>query len=135
MISTGWTILRQPDRDDAGGQGANPECREADYSRQAFYPLTLPLTVGPGSISVAITVGTNRPEGSEWHWPTDRRDAPELGFDRPVHLRELSLRGTDRALPAGVHRGADSPEPAERPAADGGSVAGRKNIPHFGLKS
>ena len=62
MISTGWTLLRQPDRDDAGGQGANPECREADYSRQAFYPLTLPLTVGPGSISVAITVGTNRPE-------------------------------------------------------------------------
>jgi multiple antibiotic resistance protein len=31
--------------------------------------LTLPLTVGPGSISVAITVGANRPEGSEWRWP------------------------------------------------------------------
>jgi hypothetical protein len=26
-----------------------------DVSRRAFYPLTLPLTVGPGSISVAIT--------------------------------------------------------------------------------
>jgi multiple antibiotic resistance protein len=25
----------------------------------AFYPLTLPLTVGPGSISVAITLGAN----------------------------------------------------------------------------
>jgi len=24
--------------------------------------------VGPGSISVAITVGANRPEGSEWRW-------------------------------------------------------------------
>ncbi len=36
--------------------------------RQAFYPLTLPLTVGPGSISVAITVGANRTEGSEWRW-------------------------------------------------------------------
>jgi multiple antibiotic resistance protein len=69
VISTGWTLLRQPDRDDAGGKGAGPECSEADYSRQAFYPLTLPLTVGPGSISVAITVGANRPEGSEWHWP------------------------------------------------------------------
>ena len=33
--------------------------------RQAFYPLTLPLTVGPGS----ITVGANRTEGAEWRWP------------------------------------------------------------------
>ena len=30
-----------------------------DPVRQAFYPLTLPLTVGPGSISVAITLGAN----------------------------------------------------------------------------
>ena len=37
--------------------------------RQAFYPLTLPLTVGPGSIAVAITVGANRTEGSQWRWP------------------------------------------------------------------
>ncbi len=26
---------------------------------RAFYPLTFPLTVGPGSISVAITLGAN----------------------------------------------------------------------------
>jgi multiple antibiotic resistance protein len=30
-----------------------------DVFRQAFYPLTLPLTVGPGSILVAITLGAN----------------------------------------------------------------------------
>jgi multiple antibiotic resistance protein len=69
VISTGWTLLRQPDHEDGGDKGASSECNEADYSRQAFYPLTLPLTVGPGSISVAIAVGANRPEGSEWHWP------------------------------------------------------------------
>jgi multiple antibiotic resistance protein len=28
---------------------------------EAFYPLTMPLTVGPGSISVAITLGSQRP--------------------------------------------------------------------------
>jgi multiple antibiotic resistance protein len=28
---------------------------------KAFYPLTLPLTVGPGAISVAITIGANFP--------------------------------------------------------------------------
>src|SRR5438309_3487242 len=37
--------------------------------RQAFYPLTLRLTVDPGSIAVAITVGANRTEGAEWRWP------------------------------------------------------------------
>ena len=26
---------------------------------QAFYPLTMPLTVGPGSIAVALTLGSN----------------------------------------------------------------------------
>src|SRR5260370_28800943 len=31
--------------------------------QKAFYPLTLPLTVGPGSISVAITLGANEPHG------------------------------------------------------------------------
>ena len=67
VISTGWTLLRQPN--DEIGKGSNRECSEEDYTRQAFYPLTLPLTVGPGSISVAITVGANRPEGSQWHWP------------------------------------------------------------------
>ena len=69
VISTGWTLLRQPDQDGAGEKGAERECSESNYSRQAFYPLTLPLTVGPGSISVAIAVGANRSEGSEWQWP------------------------------------------------------------------
>lgn len=68
VISTGWALLRQPD-DAVDGKDAGRECHEVDYSRQAFYPLTLPLTVGPGTISVAIAVGANRPEGSEWRWP------------------------------------------------------------------
>lgn len=69
VISTGWALLRQPNDEDSDGKGTRKECSEADFSRQAFYPLTLPLTVGPGSISVAITVGANRTEGSEWRWP------------------------------------------------------------------
>jgi len=69
VISTGWALLRQPNDGETNEKDARRECNEADYSRQAFYPLTLPLTVGPGSISVAISVGANRPEGSEWRWP------------------------------------------------------------------
>ena len=67
VISTGWTLLRHSDDDDAAQDPKKP-CSEANYMRQAFYPLTLPLTVGPGSIAVAITVGANRHEGSEWDW-------------------------------------------------------------------
>jgi multiple antibiotic resistance protein len=69
VISTGWALLRQPSDDNTSEGGGRTECNEGNYSRQAFYPLTLPLTVGPGSISVAIAVGANRPEGSEWRWP------------------------------------------------------------------
>ncbi len=67
VISTGWALLRRPN-DDKPNQDGGHECNEGDYSSQAFYPLTLPLTVGPGSISVAIAVGANRREGSEWQW-------------------------------------------------------------------
>jgi multiple antibiotic resistance protein len=35
---------------------------EADPALDAFYPLTMPLTVGPGSISVAITLGSQWPK-------------------------------------------------------------------------
>lgn len=34
----------------------------AAIATRAFYPLTLPLTVGPGTISVAITIGAHHPQ-------------------------------------------------------------------------
>jgi multiple antibiotic resistance protein len=67
VVATGWALLRHSDDDDASEHAKKP-CNETDYMRQAFYPLTLPLTVGPGSISVAIAVGANRTEGSQWRW-------------------------------------------------------------------
>jgi multiple antibiotic resistance protein len=68
VVATGWALLRDSDDGDAVEHAKKP-CNEEDYMRQAFYPLTLPLTVGPGSISVAIAVGANRTEGSQWRWP------------------------------------------------------------------
>jgi len=69
VIATGWSLLREPDDDDGAAADPKKPCNEANYMRQAFYPLTLPLTVGPGSISVAITVGADHTEASEWRWP------------------------------------------------------------------
>ena len=42
-------------------QAAAPD--EATMMRRAFFPLTMPLTVGPGTISVAITLGTQAASG------------------------------------------------------------------------
>jgi multiple antibiotic resistance protein len=35
--------------------------QRVDYSSQAFYPMTLPLTTGPGTIAVMISLGLTRP--------------------------------------------------------------------------
>ena len=37
-------------------------------SKIAFYPLTMPITTGPGTISVAISLGASRPAGFESEW-------------------------------------------------------------------
>ncbi len=59
VISTGWTLLKQGNDEDP--KGVKKNIQPEDPFRNAFYPLTLPLTVGPGSISVAITLGANAP--------------------------------------------------------------------------
>jgi len=59
VISTGWAMLTQKDENDRNMVRRSVSCTDA--LRDAFYPLTLPLTVGPGSISIAITLGANEP--------------------------------------------------------------------------
>src|SRR5258708_28397128 len=60
VIFHGWAMLkRKEDHDRAGA--AHKRGNLQDIFRNAFYPLTLPLTVGPGSISVAMTLSANEP--------------------------------------------------------------------------
>lgn len=56
VAATGWSLLNQT----GSGSAARSET-ESDILANAFYPYTLPVTVGPGSISVAITLGANLP--------------------------------------------------------------------------
>jgi multiple antibiotic resistance protein len=60
VCSVAWDLLRGADvSKKSGTEGLDdPEA----VATEAFYPLTLPLTVGPGSISVAITIGANHPQ-------------------------------------------------------------------------
>ena len=59
VVAAGWALLKQKDQNDRNAVGRTVS--GTDDPRDAFYPLTLPLTVGPGSISVAITLGANEP--------------------------------------------------------------------------
>lgn len=63
VISIGWAMLAQKDEDERDEVGRSVS--SGDVMKEAFYPLTLPLTVGPGSISVAITLGANAPHHLE----------------------------------------------------------------------
>jgi multiple antibiotic resistance protein len=59
----GWSLLNSPNTQPAVDRSAAPAPTSDDLSQQAFYPMTMPLTVGPGSISVALTLGANQPAG------------------------------------------------------------------------
>jgi len=63
----GFRMLNEGD-DTAEREGALEATSERDASRLAFFPLTLPITAGPGTISVAVALGTNRPSGLEFLW-------------------------------------------------------------------
>jgi multiple antibiotic resistance protein len=54
----GWQLLNSPNTQPAVDRSSTPAPSSDDLSQQAFYPMTMPLTVGPGSISVlAHTIG------------------------------------------------------------------------------
>ena len=60
VTAMGWKMFGEP-----GGpkQDAGDGAEEPEVIIDSFYPLTLPLTVGPGAISVALTIGSHRPRG------------------------------------------------------------------------
>ncbi len=57
LVAMGWATLME--NDEGCDKGARKSIDSQDVYGRAFYPLTLPLTVGPGSISVAIALGAN----------------------------------------------------------------------------
>jgi multiple antibiotic resistance protein len=58
LVAFGWKLLHTG----AHVEDENPPRVEGSGAPiDAFYPLTMPLTVGPGSISVAIALGSERP--------------------------------------------------------------------------
>jgi multiple antibiotic resistance protein len=63
VCSIGWSLLNSPNSAPAPNRNEPQDAPHDDMSARAFYPMTMPLTVGPGSISVALTLGANPPPG------------------------------------------------------------------------
>jgi multiple antibiotic resistance protein len=65
VTALGWKLLTQDQWSDHMATEISGEKAEP---RGSFYPLTMPLTVGPGSMSVAITIGSHKPTNG-YHLP------------------------------------------------------------------
>lgn len=63
VVSIGWVMLQQKEL-----ESQPAATNESEAIQKAFYPLTLPTTVGPGSISVAIALGANTHK-HPYPWP------------------------------------------------------------------
>ena len=59
VAATGWSMLHAAPL--AAGEHASSSANYAAIRGMAFFPLTIPLTTGPGTIATAIAISTNRP--------------------------------------------------------------------------
>lgn len=58
LFTAGWTSLNGPSKAQKNKTNS-PAPSPEDLISKAFYPLTLPLTIGPGAIAVATAIGSS----------------------------------------------------------------------------
>jgi multiple antibiotic resistance protein len=63
LALSGWRLLDAP-RPQSERARAESADQERELAGMAFYPLTMPLTAGPGTVAVAVAIGT-RGSGTE----------------------------------------------------------------------
>ena len=63
ICAIAWSLLNSASFAPALSRNGASTVTPEELSQRAFYPLTMPLTVGPGSISVAVTLGANPKPG------------------------------------------------------------------------
>jgi multiple antibiotic resistance protein len=62
-----WQLLQAPEERE--GRKEEQALGAQGVDDVAFFPLTMPFTTGPGTISVAIALGANFPSEPEGYWP------------------------------------------------------------------
>jgi multiple antibiotic resistance protein len=60
VAESAWNLLRAPEQQEAR-KSAQASSRVGSVEEVAFFPLTMPFTTGPGTISVAIALGAGHP--------------------------------------------------------------------------
>ncbi len=63
VCAVAWSLLNSPNSPPTLVGNGSSTVTPVEFSQRAFYPLTMPLTVGPGSIAVALTLGANPTRG------------------------------------------------------------------------
>lgn len=65
VAANGWRMLHTNDQDEVQAKAAEgtEELSEAEIIKRSFFPITFPLTTGPGTIAAAIALGTQVPRG------------------------------------------------------------------------
>ncbi len=66
VMASGWKLLNSEEAEKH--PDVAPKVSESKLASQAFYPLTFPLTVGPGSISIAVALGATLPSPGVSLW-------------------------------------------------------------------
>lgn len=63
VAATAWRMLHRKDDDDVHAAAAEKaaEMPYAEVVRRSFFPITFPLTTGPGTIAASITLGSQIP--------------------------------------------------------------------------
>lgn len=61
VASSAWMLLQRPEVNE--GKKEEQASHAEGVDDVAFYPLTMPFTTGPGTIAVAIAIGSNLPVG------------------------------------------------------------------------
>jgi multiple antibiotic resistance protein len=68
VMAIGWSVLNETDdavsRDKSAGIRMNPDASLVALREKAFYPFTFPITSGPGTLVVTLTLAT-RDEGGD----------------------------------------------------------------------
>jgi multiple antibiotic resistance protein len=66
VASSAWVLLQMPEQNEVKKEEQASHAEGLDDV--AFYPLTIPFTTGPGTIAVAIALGSNLPFGRVGFW-------------------------------------------------------------------
>ncbi|MGY4828050.1 MarC family protein [Sphaerotilaceae bacterium SBD11-9] len=64
VAASGWRMLQQGDQDEVRSAVARTQTEppsEAEVFKRSFFPITFPLTTGPGTIAAAIALGASLP--------------------------------------------------------------------------